>query len=152
MNDRRKQRLELLSRLREMKVEQARAEHVAALTELESRRQCADATQHRLEALDSWASEHLATGAPLAPELLRQAHLYRGAEKRTLEEQRAAEARQGELTEAARGELGARFEELSVVERLATRHAQVLTHEEIRRGFVELDEAGAQRMNLEAKE
>ena len=36
MSDRRKQRLELLYRLREMNVEQARAEHVAAQTELDA--------------------------------------------------------------------------------------------------------------------
>lgn len=151
MSDRRKQRLELLYRLREMNVEQARAQHVAAQTELEQRRERAEATQRGLEALDEWAVAQLTKGSPVAPELLRQAHLYRGAEKHTLEQQRAEEAKQGELTEAARGELSARFEELSVVERLATRQAQTASHEEIRRGFVDLDEAGI-RKHYQVKE
>jgi hypothetical protein len=151
VKDRRKQRLDLLCRLREMNVEQARAEHVAAQAELEQRREAAEDTQRRLEALDEWTVAQVAQGSPLAPELLRQAHLFRGAEKSTLDEQRADEARQGELTEAARGELSARFEELSVVERLSARHVQLVTHEDLRRGFVELDEAGI-RKHYEAKE
>jgi flagellar export protein FliJ len=152
MSDRKARRLELLYRLREMNVEQARAEHVGALAELEKRRESAADTQRRLEALDQWSVEQLSRGAPLAPELLRQASLFRGAEQGVLQQQRAAEAEQDDLTEAARGVLTHRFEELSVVERLAERHAQALTHEELRRGFIELDEAGTQRMNLEAKE
>ena len=152
MKDRRKQRLELLYRLREMSLEQARAEHVTAQTELEQRRERADETQRRIAALDEWSGERVAQGELLAPELLRQAQLYRGVEQHEFEAQRAAEAQQRELTEAARGELGARFEELSVVERLSVRHAQSATREEFRRAFVELDEAGAQRMNREAKE
>jgi hypothetical protein len=151
MKDRRKQRLQLLYRLREMNVEQARAEHVAAQAELDQRRERAEATQRELEALDQWAVVQLTKGSAVTPELLRQVHLYRGAEKNTLDRQRAEEAKQGELTEAARGDLGARFEELSVVERLAARHAQNVTLEELRRGFVELDEAGI-RKHHEAKE
>jgi hypothetical protein len=119
VSDRRKQRLELLYRLREMNVEQARAEHVAAQTELDQRRERAEATQRRLEELDEWTVAKISQGAPVVPELLHQAHLYRGAEKLTLEQQRAEQAKQDELTEAARGQLSARFEELSVVERLA---------------------------------
>lgn len=152
MTDRKQQRLELLRRLREMSLEQARASHVAAAAELEERREIADETQRRLQALDSWAVEQLSSGTPLAPDVLRQAHLYRGAENRTLEEQRAEEGKQREVTEAARGELTHRFEELSVVERLSARHVQIMTREDLRRAFVELDEAGAQRMNLESKE
>ena len=152
MNKRRKQRLELLCRLREMSVEQARADHVAAQAELEQRRERADETQRRIEALDGWAAKQLSQGTPLAPELLRQAHLFRGVEHRTLEQQRADQAQQSEQTEAARGELTQRFEELSVVERLSVRHTQAHSHEELRRGYVDLDEAGIQRMNLEAKE
>ena len=123
VSDRRKQRLELLYRLREMNVEQARAEHVAAQTELEQRRESAEDTERRLEELDEWTVGQLSQGAPLVPELLRQAQLFRGVEKRTLEQQRAEEADSSECTEAARGQLSARFEELSVVERLAARHA-----------------------------
>jgi flagellar export protein FliJ len=152
MTDRRGRRLELLQRLREMNVEQARAEHVAALAELEKRRESAEDTQRRIASLDQWSVEQLSRGAPLAPELLRQAALFRGAEQGVLKQQRAAEAQQGELTEAARGVLTHRFEELSVVERLAERHAHTKTHEQLRKGFIELDEAGTQRMNLEAKE
>lgn len=152
MSDRKQQRLDLLRRLREMNLEQARASHVAAAAELEECRERADETQRRLQALDAWAVEQLASGAPLAPDVLRQAHLYRGAESRTLEEQRADEEKQREITEAARGEVKDRFEELSVVERLSGRHVQLVTREELRRGFVELDEAGAQRLNLESKE
>ena len=151
MSDRRKQRLELLYRLREMNVEQARAEHVAAQTELDQRRERAEATQRRLEELDEWTVAKISQGGPVVPELLHQAHLYRGAEKLTLEQQRAEETKQSDLTEAARGQLSARFEELSVVERLAARQAQATTHEEIRRGFVDLDEAGI-RKQYEAKE
>jgi hypothetical protein len=151
VKDRRQHRLDLLCRLREMNVEQARAEHVAAQAELDQRRERADDTQRRLEALDEWTVAQISRGSPLAPELLRQAHLFRGAEKSALDEQRAEEARQGEVTEAARGELSARFEELSVAERLSARHVQLTTHEESRRGFVELDEAGI-RKHYEAKE
>jgi hypothetical protein len=151
VKDRRQQRLDLLCRLREMGVEQARAEHVAAQAELDERRERADATQRRIEALDEWTVAQIAHGSPLAPELLRQAHLFRGTEKSSLDEQRAEEARPEEITEAARGELGARFEELSVAERLSARHVQLVTHEELRRGFVELDEAGM-RKQYEAKE
>ncbi len=89
MSDRRKQRLELLYRLREMNVEQARAEHVAAQTELDQRRERAEATQRRIEELDEWTVAKISQGAPVVPELLHQAHLYRGAEKLTLEQQRA---------------------------------------------------------------
>jgi flagellar export protein FliJ len=152
MNDRRTRRLELLHRLREMDVEQARAEHVAAQAELEKRRESVEDTQRRIAALDQWSVEQLSRGAPLAPDLLRQAALFRGAEQGVLEQQRAAQTEQSEHTEAARGVLTHRFEELSVVERLAERHAQTMTHEQLRRAFIELDEAGTQRMNLEAKE
>lgn len=152
MNDRKKQRLDLLYRLREMHMEQARADHVAAQTELEEKRERAEDTQTRLEALDSWAAEKMGGGAALIPEVLRQAQLYRGVEKRTLEQERAAEAQSRERTEGARVELNARFEDLSVVERLAIRHAQIVTNEQIRVGYVALDEAGAQRKNQEVKE
>ncbi len=145
MIDRKRKRLELLRRLREMGVEEARADHVAAQTELDERREQADGTENRLKALDDWTVEQIARGAPLIPEVLHQAGLYRGVEQLTLEEQRAQEAESRDRTEAARGVLTARFEELSVVERLATRHARVRTDEEIRSGFVALDEAGLQR-------
>jgi hypothetical protein len=152
MNDRKKQRLELLYRLREMHMEQARADHVAAQSELEKKRERAEDTQTRLQALDSWAAEKMAGGAALIPEVLRQAQLYRGVEKQTLEKERAAEAESRERTEGTRVELNARFEELSVVERLTIRHAQAVTNEQIRVGYVALDEAGAQRKNQEVKE
>lgn len=151
MNDRRQKRLDLLKRLREMSVEQARSDHVAANTELELRRAKADDTEQRIEALDVWAQERLSRGVPLVPELLQQTRLYRGVETRSLEQQRAAEAKQRENTETARRELTARFEELSVVERLALRHVEQVNHEQVRRGFLELDEAGI-RKSLEAKE
>jgi hypothetical protein len=151
MTDRKKQRLELLCRLREMSVEQARAGHVAALAELESRRGRADETQRRVDSLDIWTVEQLSQGAPVSPELLRQVHLFRGAEQSVLNQMRVDEAKQGELAEDARGELTNRFEELSVAERLMARHTKLLTHQEIRRGFVDLDEAGA-RKSSQAKE
>lgn len=152
MNDPRQKRLDLLCRLREMSVEQARADHVAAQAELEQRREKADDTERRIEALDQWSIEQLSRGEPLAPELLRQAQLYRGVEKSVLETQRSEEASQREQTEAARGELTARFEELSVVERLTVRHVKATTDHQIRRGFVDLDEAGVLAKNLESKE
>jgi len=152
MKDQRKHRLGLLHRLREMILEQARADHVAAQAQLDQCRERADDTQKRIVALDEWTVSQVAQGRPLAPELLRQAQLFRGAEKNMLEEQRAAEAKQRDVTEAARGELGARFEELSVVEKLTARREQYTTREEFRRAYVDLDEAGAQRMNREAKE
>lgn len=145
MNDRRRKRLELLQRLREMGVEQARSEHVAASTELEQRREKADDTERRIAALDAWAVERVSQGAALSPELLRQTQLFRGVEKRSLEQQRSDEAEQRELTEAARRALTERFEELSVVERLALRHGEQMNHEQLRRGFVELDEAGIRK-------
>lgn len=151
MTDRRQKRLELLKRLREMNVEQARSEHVVASTELDQRREKADDTERRIAALDEWTVERVARGAALAPELLQQAQLFRGVEKRSLEEQRSDEARQRELTETARRALTARFEELSVVERLALRHHEHLNNERLRRGYVELDEAGI-RKSLEPKE
>ena len=152
MTDTRKKRLELLCRLREMTVEQARADHVAAQAELEQRREKADDTESRIEALDQWSVEQLSRGSPLMPELLRQAQLFRGVEKSSLDTQRHEEASQRELTEAVRGELTARFEELSVVERLAVRHVKAATDTQIRRGFVDLDEASVLAKNLESKE
>lgn len=151
MTDRRTRRLELLRRLREMHVEQARADHVAALAELEACRERAETTLRGIEALGQWTAERLARGEPVAPELLRQAQLLRRAEQAVLEQQRAAETEQGEVTESARGELNGRFEELSVAERLAERHTRNLGHEELRRGYIELDEAGA-RKSMQAKE
>jgi hypothetical protein len=152
VKDHRKKRLDLLHRLREMNLEQARAEHVAAQTELDKCSKRADDTQRRIEALDEWTVAQVAQRQPLAPELLRQAQLYRGVEKHALDEQRAAESKQRDVTEAARGELGARFEELSVVDKLTVRHVANTTREEFRRAYVELDEAGARRLNQEAKE
>jgi len=152
MSDRKKQRLELLHRLREMHVEQARADHVAAQAELERKNETAEDTQRRLQTLDHWAAERMSGGAPLIPEVLLQAQLYRGVEKQALEQQRVDCAEAQERTEGARAELTARFEELSVVGRLATRHAQTVTHDQTRLGYLALDEAGTQRMNLEAKE
>jgi hypothetical protein len=52
----------------------------------------------------------------------------------------------------ARAELGTKFEELSVVERLTERHVATHTTEQLRRAYVDLDETGMQRKNLEAKE
>ena len=152
MNDPKKKRLDLLCRLREMNVEQARADHVAAQAELEQRREKAEDTQRRIEALDQWSIEQMGHGAPLVPELLRQAQLFRGVEKSVLEAQRGDEASQREITEAVRGELTARFEELSVVERLTVRHVKAATDTQIRRGFVDVDEAGVLAKNLESKE
>jgi hypothetical protein len=152
MKDRKKQRLELLSRLRQMHLEQARADHVAAQADLDEKHEMAEGTQKRLQALDTWAVEKIIAGAPLSPEVLRQTQLFRGVEKKTLDQQRADEAQSRERTEGARAQLSSRFEELSVVERLGKRHAQAFTNEQVRRGYVALDEAGAQRNNLEAKE
>jgi hypothetical protein len=151
MSDRKRKRLMLLYRLREMRVEEARADHVAAQVELDARREKADGTESRLKALDEWTVGHLVGGAPLIPEVLHQAGLYRGVEKDALERQRAEEAKSRELTEAARGTLTARFEELSAIERLSARHAQTLVNQQIRAGFVALDEAGI-RKTLEPKE
>jgi hypothetical protein len=145
MTDRRRDRLELLRRLREMRLAEARADHVAAQTELDERREKADDTESRLRVLDEWAVGQVAGGTPLLPEVLRQTQLYRGVEKHALEQQRADEAHSRERAEATRGELSARFEELSVVQRLAVRHARAATDEEIRTGFAALDEAGVQR-------
>jgi flagellar biosynthesis chaperone FliJ len=145
MNDRRQKRLELLRRLREMSVEQARSEHVAASTELDQRREKADDTERRIAALDAWAVERSSQGAMLSPELLQQAQLFRGVEKRSLEQQRSDEAEQREVTETARRALTERFEELSVVQRLALRHGEQMNHEQLRRGFVDLDEAGIRK-------
>jgi len=151
VTDRKQRRLELLSRLRGMHVEQARADHVAAQAELEEKRARAENTQRRIEALDLWAGEQLSGGTALPPELLRQAQLYRGVEKVSLDEQRAEQEKCRERTEAARGELAQKFEDLSVVERLAVRHQQFVMHEQLRHGYVELDEAGV-HSKLEAKE
>lgn len=152
MKDRKQQRLDLLCRLRKMGVEQARADHIAARSELEERSsECAD-TENRIAALDVWQGERLAAAAPLVPELLRQAQLYRGAQKQTLEQQRADEAQSQQRTEAARAELGTRFEQLSAVERLTERHVSANAHQQLRSSYVELDDAGMQRKNLEAKE
>jgi hypothetical protein len=145
MSDRKQKRLELLYRLREMKVAEARADHVAAQTELEDRKQQADDTQGRLAALDEWAVERMAGGSTLLPEVMQQTRLYRGVETDTLERQRADETESREQAEAARTELSARFEELSVVERLAQRHTRAVTDEGIRTGYAALDEAGVQR-------
>jgi hypothetical protein len=145
MTDRRQKRLDLLKRLREMSVEQARSEHVAASTELEQRREKADDTEQRIAALDAWSGERQSQGAPLSPELLQQAQLFRGVEKRSLDQQRSDEAEQREITETARRALTARFEELSVVQRLALRHGDQVHHEQVRRGFLELDEAGIRK-------
>jgi hypothetical protein len=152
MNDPKQKRLDLLCRLREMNVEQARADHVAAQAELEQRREKADDTARRIEALDQWSIEQLSRGEPLAPELLRQAQLYRGVEKSVLDTQRSEEASQRERTDAVRGGHNPRFEELSVVERLTVRHVKAATDTQIRRGFVDLDEAGVLAKNLESKE
>jgi flagellar biosynthesis chaperone FliJ len=145
MTDRRQKRLELLKRLREMGVEQARSEHVAASTELEQRRETADATEQRIAALDEWAVARTGQGAALSPEILQQTQLFRGVEKRSLEQQRDDETQQREITETARRALTARFEELSVVERLALRHDEHRNHEQLRRSFVDLDEAGIRK-------
>ena len=115
MTDRRQKRLELLKRLREMGVEQARSEHVAANTELEQRRETADATEQRIATLDEWAIARVSQGSALSPEILRQTQLFRGVEKRSLEQQRSDETQQREITETARRALTARFEELSVI-------------------------------------
>jgi hypothetical protein len=152
MSDHKKRRLELLCRLREMHVEQARADHVVAQTELDERREKADDTERRLQTLDEWSVGQFTAGAPLAPELLRQAQLFRGAEKKTLEQQRADEAQSRERTMAAHDELRQQFEQLSVVERLATRLAADRALDQSRRAAVSLDEAGMQRKNLESQE
>lgn len=152
MSDHKKRRLELLCRLREMHVEQARADHVVAQTELDERREKADDTERRLQTLDEWAVGQLTGGMPLLPEILHQAQLFRGAEKQTLEQQRADEAQSQQRTAAAHDELKQRFEQLSVVERLAIRLAADHTLDHNRRAAVSLDEAGMQRKNLESQE
>jgi hypothetical protein len=152
MSDRKQQRLRVLSRLREMKVEQARAEHVTAQEDLDAKRERADDTQRRIETLDAWLLDQLSRGTKIIPELMRQARMFRAVEKQALDSQRAEQEQSRRQTEAARDELREKFEELSVVERLAVRHQQSVSHENLRLGYVELDEAGAQRKNLEAKE
>jgi hypothetical protein len=152
MSDSRQRRLDLLYRLREMHVEQARADHVVAQTELEKRREKADDTERRLQSLDEWSISKLTGGSPLAPEILRQAQLFRGAEKQTLEQQRADQAKSEQHTSAAHDELKQRFEQLSIVERLATRLTADRTQDQNRRAAVDLDEAGMQRKNLESQE
>ena len=152
MTDRKQQRIELLRRLRELEMEHARAQHVAAQADLEQKRAAADDTQGRIAALDEWASAQISGGSPLLPEVLRQAQLFRVVEAQALERQRGEERQSVQKTELAQGELAHRFEELSVAERLGERHARLVVVNELRRGYVELDEAGAQRKNQEAKE
>ena len=152
MSNSRQRRLDLLFRLREMHVEQARADHVVAQAELDERRERANDTEQRLQTLDAWAIGKLAGGGLLAPEILRQAQLFRGAEKQTLEQQRADEAQSEQRTTAAHDELKQRFEQLSIVERLATRLTADRIQDDNRRAAVNLDEAGMQRMNLESQE
>ncbi|HET9207499.1 MAG TPA: hypothetical protein VFO28_14760 [Burkholderiaceae bacterium] len=152
MTDRKQRRLELLRRLRELGVEQARAGHVAARAELDERSALCEDTQKRLQALDGWTAEQLGGSGAVSPEVLRLAQLYRGAERQTLERQRADELESQQRTEEARTQLGARFEELSVAEKLAARHASARTNEQLRVGYVESDEAGTRRKQLEAKE
>jgi len=152
MSDRKQHRLELLRRLREMGVERARADHVAAQSELEKRTALCEETQQRIAALEGWTQAQLAGSTPINCETLRQAQLFRGAERQVLERQRAEERQSAEHTEAARLELGARFEELSVAEKLAERNAGALNLKSVRASYVELDEAGARRKNLDAKE
>jgi len=152
MTDPKQKRLDVLRRLRELRVEEARADHVAAQAELAERSAQVDDTQQRIVALDTWAGEQFAAGARLLPDVLRQAQLMRGFEERQLEQQRGAEAESRERTDAARGELVQRFEQLSVTERLAARRARDADHEQLRRAFIELDEAGARRANLDVKE
>ncbi|HEV7610175.1 MAG TPA: hypothetical protein VGO61_22780 [Steroidobacteraceae bacterium] len=152
MSDHKKRRLDLLCRLRELHVEQARADHVVAQTELDKRREAADDTERRLQVLDEWAVGQLSVGAPLVPEILRHAQLFRGVEKKTLEQQRGEQEQSQQRTAAAHDELRERFEQLSVVERLATRHAADVSVDLNRRAAVTLDEAGMQRKNLESQE
>jgi hypothetical protein len=152
MNDRKTQRIELLRRLREMDMEQARALHATAQEEHDRKRAQAEDTQGRIVALDEWSAAQVAGGAPLLPEVMRQAQLFRGVETQVLERQRGEERQSLQRAETAQGELRQRFEELSVAERLGVRHAQTVTLNELRRGYVALDEAGAQKKNQEAKE
>ena len=152
MTDRKKLRIELLRRLREMDMEHARVQHVAAQEEFARKRAQAEDTQDRIVALDEWTRARVSGGGPLSPEVMRQAQLYRGLEARALETQRGEERQSSQRAESARGELAHRFEELSVAERLGTRHAQWVNLNELRRGYVTLDEAGAQKKNQEAKE
>ena len=114
-------------------MEQARADHVAAQTELEEKREQAEDTQTRLEALDSWAAGEDGRRRRVDSGGAAAGAAVRGVEKQTLEQERAAEAQSRERTEGARVELDARFEDLSVVERLAIRHAQIVTNEQMRR-------------------
>ena len=151
MNDRRQRRLALLCRLRDMHLEQARADHVAAQAELAQRHESAEDTVRRIAALDVWTVERTAGGSPLMPEVLRQAQLFRGVEVGTLEEQRASEAESRARSDSALDEVRQKFEELSVAERLARRRDQFLANEGLRRGYVDLDEAGVMAKN-ETKE
>ena len=135
-----------------MRVEQARADHVAAQTDLDQKRAQADDTQRRIAALDDWAAEQITRGAPLLPEVMHQAQMFRVVEKNALDLQRDAEEASRLRMEEKRSELAHQFEDLSVAERLSRRHQQAVAHDQLRRGYLELDEAGAQRKNLEAKE
>jgi hypothetical protein len=151
MSELKRRRLALLCRLREMHVERARTEHLEAQSAYQEKRELAEETQRRIESLDDWAGERLAGTAPVPPEVLRQVHLLRGAECLSLERQRADQAQSLEGVELARGELAQKFEELSVAERLAQRHQKLVTTEQLRHGYVELDDAGVQS-KLDAKE
>lgn len=151
MKDAKQRRLALLCRLREMHIERARTDHVAAQSELDEKREAVDDTQRRIRALDEWAQERLAGSAPVPPDVLRQAQVLRVAEHMSLERQRAEQAQCLERVELARGELAKKFEDLSVAERLAQRHQKLVLAEQLRHGYVELDDAGVQS-KLEAKE
>jgi hypothetical protein len=151
-DDRKQQRLEVLRRLRELAVEEARAGHLAARDAEKSAESLADATRERLQALDIWAGEQLTGERQLPAELLRQAQQFRRHEAGTLDSQLDALKRSTELTEKARAELTSRFEQLSVIERLSVRTATALAQVELRNTLTSLDEAGVQRHNQVSKE
>ena len=144
VSDRKKQRLELLYRLREMNVEQARAEHVAAQTELEQRRETRRGHAAPLEELDAVVRANSSQGgAGWCPNCCARRSCFAASKSSALEQQRAEEASQSELhrsrarPSSARDSKNCRW---SSAWRRATRRPPPT--KQMRRGFVDLDEAG----------
>ena len=153
MTDRRTQRLDLLYRLREMHVEQARADHVAAQTELEAARAGGRHADRGCKALDEWTvgqlvrrrAAHSGGAAPGAAVSRRREAMRSSGSAPT--EEKSREAREGRARQAH-----ARFEELSVVERLAIASRADRHDEQIRARLRRPRRSRDQRKTLEAKE
>lgn len=142
MNDTTKEsdQLRKLERLRTLELEHAQLEHVLASEVAEHKRQAVERTQTTIAETQSFAREQCEGTHVLSPDALMRIHEFSKLQSRELESAEQAWRDSQQQCDAALGQVVARFESLSVIERLRQRRELEASKQSAMREQKRLDE------------